>query len=263
MPQITRGVRCPAGGKRLMHGGTGTVYTFCDKPGVVAKLPYEDDDHKALFETEKRIFRRLGTAHPHIVPCLGIEDDDRGGRIYLKHAAHSAIRLYFRSGGRASMAERVRWAADLASAVHYMHEKGVRQGDIGGRNVLLDADRTILLCDFAGSGIDGAPPVVWAEGGFRHPADRDPNTRTGTMPCELHALGSTIYELITSHGPHGTHDDDGAGMAARLLRQGEYPDVSNVALGDIIEKCWKTEFSSAQEVVDCIREKSWFNAIFQ
>ncbi|KJR86249.1 uncharacterized protein SPSK_02872 [Sporothrix schenckii 1099-18] len=55
MPQTTRGVRCPAGGKQLMHGGTSMVFTFTDKPGVVAKLPYEDDDHKALFETEKRM----------------------------------------------------------------------------------------------------------------------------------------------------------------------------------------------------------------
>lgn len=153
------------------------------------------------------------------------------------------------------MAERVRWAGDLAVAIHYLHEKGVRQGDIGGRNVLLDADRNILLRDFAGSGIDGEPPVVWAEGGFRHPPDEDPNTRTGTMPCELHALGSTIYELITSNCPHGGEEALCAGMAAHLLRQGTYPYVSNVMLGDIVEKCWKSGFASAQEVADCIYQK--------
>ncbi|CAK7230076.1 hypothetical protein SCUCBS95973_007451 [Sporothrix curviconia] len=78
-------------------------------------------------------------------------------------------------------------------------------GDINGRNVLLDADRNILLYDFAGSGIDD--------------------------------------------------EDDWAGEAVRLLREGTYPDVSNVALGDIMQKCWKTEFTSAKQVADSIHKR--------
>ncbi|CAK7225050.1 hypothetical protein SCUCBS95973_005729 [Sporothrix curviconia] len=219
------------------------------------KLPFENDEDVSHFETEKRIYRRLGTAHPHIIPCLGIVDGEFGGRIYLKYAEHCAIRVYFRKGGKASLAERVRWAGDLASAIHYIHEKGVRQGDIGGCNVLLDTDRNIFSVTLLGPVSTASRPIVWAEGGFRHPGDTNPQTRTGTMLCELHALGSTIYELITSKLPHRNSEEDWAGEAVRLLCEGKYPDVSNVVLGDIIQKCWKTEFTSAQQVADSIYKR--------
>jgi hypothetical protein len=55
----------------------------------------------------------------------------------------------------------------------------------------------VILCDFAGSSIDGSLPTVWAQDGFKHPtADRT------TIQAELHALGSTIYQIITSFAPH-------------------------------------------------------------
>ncbi|KJR86289.1 uncharacterized protein SPSK_02698 [Sporothrix schenckii 1099-18] len=248
------GVRCPKGCETIMTGGTGAVYGFKDRPDVVVKLPYETDRHKARFDTEKAIFRRLGS-HPHVVPCLGIEDNDRGGRIYMARAKHTAIRGYFREGGTASLAERVRWCRDLAAAVHYIHDKGVRWGDIGGRNILFTADRNIWICDFAGSGLDGVPPIVWGEDGFRHPDDESPETSTGTMPCEIHALGSAMYELITSRCPHWKEEAECRGRAAGLLRRGVYPDVSDVALGDVIQRCWKGEYTSAREVAEGIEEK--------
>lgn len=86
-------------------------------------------------------------------------------------------------------------------ALQYVHEHGIRHADLGGRNLLLDSSRTILLCDFAGSAIDDEPCTVQAESGFKHPND-DENERA-TIRAELHALGSTIYEIITSSQPHG------------------------------------------------------------
>ncbi|OAA53495.1 Protein kinase-like domain protein [Niveomyces insectorum RCEF 264] len=273
---VTYHVWCPEGGKTLAPGSTGSVYSFQAMPDVVAKLPYVEEEIRERFETEKAIYRRIGSigsidssidvppAHPYIVPCLGIEDGERGGCIYLRRAQHGSIRDYFkRKGGRASMAERVRWAAHLAEALAFLHGLGIRQGDVGGRNVLLHEDengtRDIWVCDFAGSGIDDTPALVLAQGGFRHPQESDPATNSGTIPCELHALGSTIYELVTSHAPHagcgawegGQGDDEW--MAAKLLHdQGFYPEVTGLPLGDIISRCWQGDYTSAAEVAEAL-----------
>ena len=113
--------------------------------------------------------------------------------------------------------------------------------------MLLDSSRTILLCDFAGSAIDDEPCTVWAESGFKHPND-DENERA-TIRAELHALGSTIYEIITSSQPHGKVEE---WVVAQWIRDDKYPDVQEVVLGDIIMKCWKGQFVSAKEVAQSI-----------
>ncbi|ORX92387.1 hypothetical protein BCR34DRAFT_439800, partial [Clohesyomyces aquaticus] len=88
----------------------------------------------------------------------------------------------------------------IAKAVQYVHDHGIRHSDIGGRNILLDSSRTVLLCDFARSSIDRNPPRVRAEEGFKHLVLKE--NWKGTMQSELHALGSTIYEIITSKRPY-------------------------------------------------------------
>ncbi|KAF2186624.1 hypothetical protein K469DRAFT_687002 [Zopfia rhizophila CBS 207.26] len=52
-----------------------------------------------------------------------------------------------------------------------------------------------------GSAIDNKPFMVWTESGFKHPND-DENEHT-MIRAELYALGSTIYEIITSSQPYG------------------------------------------------------------
>jgi hypothetical protein len=90
-------------------------------------------------------------------------------------------------------------------AVQYLHDNDIRHGDLGGRTILLDSSRTVLLCDSAGSGIDGKPPKVYAQDGFKHPVMEENEQRT--MKAGLHALGSTIYEIITSEMPHYKLED--------------------------------------------------------
>ena len=136
-----RGVKAPKGAKLLAMGATGATFTYPDKPHQVSKLPFRDQDCLDDFEIEKRIYRRLGT-HPNIINCLQIDDE----AIFLERAKHSCIRLYYKDGGTAILEERIKWSRDLANVVQYLHDKNVRQGEIGGRNILLDVDRNIRIC---------------------------------------------------------------------------------------------------------------------
>ncbi|KAF1993987.1 kinase-like protein, partial [Amniculicola lignicola CBS 123094] len=219
----------------------------------VIKLPTTDPSSIEDIEIEKRIYKRLGS-HPNIVPCLRIAETGPvsvcAEHIVLKRAEYGTLHQFFLDGDTATADERIKWCRDIAKAVQYIHGHGIRHGDIGGRNILLDSSRTVLLCDFAGSGIDGNPPRVRAEEGFKHPVLEE--NWKGTMWSELHALGSTIYEIITSKRPHknfktgwliGFESATAQGWMVQLwLQEGIYPDVSEVKLGDIISKCWKGQF---------------------
>ncbi|KAF2194999.1 hypothetical protein K469DRAFT_520337, partial [Zopfia rhizophila CBS 207.26] len=165
---------------------------------------------------------------------------------------YGSIRQYYREGGTATLQERIKWSRDLANVVQYIHGKNVRHVDISGKNIHLDANRNIRLCDFAGSAIDDVRPTVIAQDGFRHPDD-DANA---TIPAEIHALGSSIFELITFTCPHWREEAKEEGRrAAALLQEGKYPDVTDVVLGHVMAKCWKGEYASAKEVADSISDK--------
>jgi len=229
-------------------GGSGALYT----PNGAAeteliKLPWNSDASIGNLEIEKRVYRRLGDGHPNIIRCLRIEDYG----VHLERAAHSSLREYFASGGAATPEERLRWCRDLADAVGFLHQHGIRHADLGGRNVLLDAARRVRLCDFAGSAVSGDKATVWAESGFRHPDDAE--VEGSSVRAELHALGSTLYEIVTSTKPHG---DAGVEewIVAAWIREGRYPSVAGVALGDVISGCWKGDFGSADEVVRAVED---------
>ncbi|EEP76852.1 predicted protein [Uncinocarpus reesii 1704] len=194
---------------------------------------------------EKRIFSRFkeNGYHRNIVKC--IRYDDRG--IYLERAEPGCLDLYFQQGGDGTVAERIQWSLDIANALQYVHDLDIRHGDLACKNVLLDSSRRALLCDFAGSGIDGQQPLVRPSEYFMHP---DPNeSEPCTIKAELHALGSLIHEIMTSKRPY--HDEIDY-KVAELFRNGTYPDVKHIVLRDIIAKCWAGEYESAREAAEGI-----------
>jgi len=244
-PTMSYGVMTPDGAELLAMGASGAIFAYFSRPHEVSKLPYRAQSSMDSIEIENRIYCRLKT-HPNIIRCLRIDD-----AIHLERAKYGSIRQYYREGGTATFQERIKWSRDLANVVQYIHDKNVRYIDICGRNILLDENRNIRICDFAGSAIDDVHPTVIAQDGFRHPDD-DANA---TIRAEIHALGSSIFELITFTCPHWREEAEEEGRAAALLREGKYPDITGVVLGRIITKCWKGEYTSAKEVADSITDK--------
>src|SRR2546429_6267414 len=89
----------------------------------------------------------------------------------------------------------------VSNTLQYIHEHNIRYADLSERNVLLDSSTNVRLCDFAGSAIDDDRSTIWAESGFWHPDNEV--IKYSTIRAQLHALGSTIYELCTSAQSHG------------------------------------------------------------
>ncbi|KAK3292911.1 uncharacterized protein B0H64DRAFT_444226 [Chaetomium fimeti] len=175
-------------------------------------------------EIEKRIYRWVGR-HPNIVHSVGIDE----GGIHLERAKDDSLSQYFKEGGTST--------------------RGACPVDIGGQNILLDAGRTIKVCGFAGSSIDDIPHTVVAQDGFRHPDDDE--AMGDTLRAEIHALGFTIFEIMTSTCPHWCEEEE-TGMALDLMRKDVYCDIDGVVLGCVISACWEGNYVSAEEVAEGI-----------
>src|SRR6266566_1207568 len=234
----------PPGADPILHTDFSCLYESADRPNQVCKVPVPLPFYLSVHDVEKRIFQRLGE-HPNLVRITGM--DEYG--IWMERAQHGCLRVFYREGGDAVVTprRRLRWCEDVACVLAFVHEKGVRHADLSGRNLLVDSKLRILLCDFSGSAIDRERAVISAEYGYRHPDDKEwlePSIR-----CEIHALGSTLYEIITTNEPHHGVDKDGVD---KLLKEGRYPDVSGILLGDVIQKCWAGGFESAAQVADAV-----------
>ncbi len=62
----------------------------------------------------------------------------------------------------------------------------------------------------------------------------------------LFALGSTLYELITGKEPYDRLSHE---SVENLFREGVFPGVDGLPLGDLIMGCWVERFRSAREVL--------------
>jgi serine/threonine protein kinase len=71
-----------------------------------------------------------------------------------------------------------------------------------------------------------------------------------TVITDLFALGSTIYEIMTSGKPYENLPDD---EVESRYRQGIFPNVKTICCGEVIESCWRAELVSAAEVMRSIR----------
>ncbi|OBT97073.1 hypothetical protein VE01_04876 [Pseudogymnoascus verrucosus] len=114
------------------------------------------------------------------------KDQDGERRIYehlqRQNCHHPNILKYFGS-----------WPYQIVSAMDFIHSRGVIRGDIGLHNLLTHDDGGIVLCDFAGSGMEGLPPTIGA--GVRYSDPQRNDNMYSTKEDDIFALGTVLYEL--------------------------------------------------------------------
>ena len=195
----------------LGAGGMATVYLAHDLKhdrDVAIKVLHPD---LGAAHGGERFLREIRTTarlqHPHILPLLDSGDAD--GLLYyvMPLVTGEALRARLERERQLPIADAVRSAREVASALDYAHRQNVIHRDITPENILLH-DGSALVADF------GIALAVQSAGGQRMtqtglslgtPQYMSPEQamgeRTIDARSDIYALGAVTYEMIAGDAP--------------------------------------------------------------
>ncbi|MDQ6716831.1 MAG: serine/threonine protein kinase, partial [Gemmatimonadota bacterium] len=197
--------------KEIGAGGMATVYIARDvKHDRDVAIKVLHPDLGAALGSERFLSEIKTTAklqHPHILPLLDSGEAD--GLLYyaMPVVTGESLRLRIEREGQLSIAESVRIAKEVASALDYAHRHGVIHRDIKPENILLH-DGQAIVGDF------GIALAVSAAGGSRMtqtglslgtPQYMSPEQAMGERAVDarsdIYSLGAVTYEMLTGDPP--------------------------------------------------------------
>ncbi len=220
----------------MAAGKSGIVYEI-DHQRILKTYTESNDS-----EVERRAYERLGS-HPNIARYLGATKD---GSIILERG--QVLRMIYRQPGadQIQLHRKLRWSRDAAEGLRYMHDKGIVQADVGCHNIILTGNDCVKIIDFEGCSIDGEEAsscYEWFSYGR--------STAAVSKQTDIFAYGCAIYEIMTGRPPYHeleTHDDR-ARLVEQQCQKSQFPDVTNLPLGELMGSCWHGAFNSMSEVI--------------
>lgn len=248
----------------LLAIGSFSFFHLLDKT-VVRKVPLSDSEEDAQpIICEATMYKMLGK-HPRIVECLSM---DRTDYVDIKYYPNGDLESYLRKNESSiTPALREKWFQQIIEAVDYLHEHGVMRSDLALRQFLLDDDLNTRLGGFnKPQHLEHSPSPAIDQAS--HHLLRDPE-ELNTVPSDLFALGSTLYELLYGKTTYSEFYPDRPDMGCiesefnawselsreaqleveALYRQHAFSDPTCVFGGEVIMGCWKGEFSSTKEAL--------------
>lgn len=210
------------------------------------KCIYSDWDYKACLrdlEREFRVYQKL-PQHDRLLQLIRYSPEEG---LVLQYMPRGSLREHLREAAAAAatitLAERLQWACDAAESLHLLHSYGIIHSDLKPENLLLDHYSRLKIIDFSGSSFDGIVGSAIESTRFFLPR---PLKEPPTVRTDIFALGSTIYEIMTSRQPYEELSDDE--VEARYSQQ-IFPSVQGLPCGQVILGCWRCELKTAKEVM--------------
>ncbi len=196
--------------RRLGAGGYGVVYEAWDvllDRNVALKFMHpglDGEGFRRQFLREVRL--TVGLAHPHVVRIYDAGKVDETLYFAMESIAGRTLTEHLRVGGM-ELTFVARVVGQLASALDYVHSRGIVHYDVKPDNVLVERNGNVQLFDFGlarqksekrseRSVILGTPQYMAPE----QPNSREPDGRT-----DQYSLAVVAYELLTGRLPfiHG------------------------------------------------------------
>ena len=222
----------------------------CDKATCVSAQRQIQESRWCLAR-EKEVYQHLGQ-HDGILRYLEISESGllfplmKNGnlRSYLARRPDHHLPL--------TLDVRLAFVYDALYSIAFIHSRGVLQSDISARNFLVGDDRrSLLLCDFAGSALPGAEPLVSEETRYRKVQGIEDDSFATTITTELFAVGCLLFEIMTDKRPYDELSDE---EVERRYAAGLFPSTERVpVVGHVIRRCWAGAYQSATEVIADVR----------
>jgi predicted Ser/Thr protein kinase len=228
MPPTTPDVGDTLGGYTLEsllgRGGMGSVYLAThERLGrrvalkVIAPELAHDDDFRLRFLREARLAASLD--HPHVIPVYDAGEVDGVLFIAMRYVPGSTLQRVLQEAGPLPVAETVRIAEQVGSALDAAHAAGLVHRDVKPANVLLaEPDGHVYLCDF-GLAKPMSSASTTRTGFFLGTADYSAPEQIEGRPldarADVYSLGGVVFHCLTGRPPF-TRDTEFAVLQAHL-----------------------------------------------
>ncbi len=218
-------------------GGMGEVYRAHDsrlQRSVALKLLREEPSPPGAASDRpsgksgnlgSRLLREARAAaalsHPNVIAIYDVgqieSPEELRGTTYLAMELVEGVSLRKEVGGTASIADRQRWLADIASALAAAHDHGLIHRDIKPENVMIRDDGRVTVLDFG---------IAKKAGGASGIAETAQAYELSTETAAGVAVGTPLYmapEQLLAEELDGRADQFAWGVLAYELLSGELP----------------------------------------
>jgi serine/threonine-protein kinase len=190
---------------------------------VVVKFPHANVlDHPVLagrWRREAQLTEAL--AQPNVQCRLDVGERHHEPYLVCAYAGGGSLDGWVGGQGRRlPVGQAVRWGAELAQALAYLHHVSIVHRDLKPANILVTDDLEVKLADFGAASMLPRRSRWWPlpvppEGTAEYLSREQITGHHGDERSDIYGWGVVMYELLTGQVPH-TGPDPPAGMAAHL-----------------------------------------------
>jgi serine/threonine-protein kinase len=167
------------------------------------------------FRNEARIQATL--SHPHIVTLYDFFEAEGSACIAMEYVGGASLEQMLRAGP-IEHGQALRWFAQIADAVSYVHQRGIVHRDLKPNNIKIDDQGRVKLLDF-GIAKSGDSPKLTTDGNvigtLHYLAPEQVRGAAATPSSDIWALGVVLYEMVTGRVPFAS--DTLTGVMMRIL----------------------------------------------
>ena len=215
------------------------VYCGTDVAIKILRNVTTDSAQFAEFLQEVNIMRKV--RHRNVVQFIGACTRRPSLCIVCEFLPGGSAFDWMRVHGPPRPAQLLRWAADVARGMDYLHKRRVVHRDLKAANLLLDEGGGVKIADFGVARVvDAGPGVLTAETGtYRWMAPEVIEHAPYGAPADVFSFGILLWELLTARVPYESLSplQAAVGVVQRGLRP-TIPPSCPAELADLMRACW-------------------------
>ena len=159
-------------------------------------------DAAERFKREAKIAASLD--HPHIVPIHQVGSRSTFLWFTMKFVKGQSLVELVAERGPLELEECLAYVEQIASALHYAHDRGVVHRDVKPANIMVDENAWALVCDFGVAKAFGAVALTQTGGTMGTPSHMSPEQLYGqplSGRSDQYSLAIMTYELLAGKPP--------------------------------------------------------------
>lgn len=254
--------------KRLGQGGMGEVYLADDtqlERRVALKTPHliKGASLRERFFNEAKAAATL--RHPRICQIYDAGEIHDTPFITMEFIDGETLCELWQRGNKSSLAETVRLLAQVASAVHFAHERSIVHRDLKPSNIMIDSSGNAIVMDFGlahrESSLQGDRLThsgdFFGTPGYMSPEQVEGNTHEVGPGTDVYSLGVMLYEGITGRRPF--RGNSAGAVMAQTLRDTPPPPESTECIvpADLQRLCMRMLEKQASDRPQSMREVAY------